>query len=98
MKTDFSSVTACGGDCKGCDYYKSGECEGCIKNGGSCIKMWEKSCEICACCKRHNVPFCGLCGVFPCAWITGKISEWDADGISRLKSLAALYRDEHPYG
>lgn len=91
MRTDFSKITPCGGNCTGCDYYKKGDCLGCIKNGGKCVKMWQNGCEICECCKKHNVLFCGLCDDFPCQWIINKISEWDKDGIERMKMLAEEY-------
>lgn len=91
---DFEKITACGGDCTGCVHFTGGECCGCNKNGGRCVKMWEKGCDICACCREHDVSFCGLCGEFPCQWLKNKAAEWDKDGssIARMESLAEEYR------
>lgn len=92
MGTDFSKITPCGGDCSVCGHFTAGECEGCLSNGGICVSMWEKSCEIFKCCEKHGVKFCGLCGEFPCEWIENKLGEWDKDGIEKQKRLAEEYR------
>ncbi|MBP1560799.1 MAG: pyridoxamine 5'-phosphate oxidase family protein [Oscillospiraceae bacterium] len=53
--------------------------------------MWENGCNICKCCKEHSVPFCGLCGEFPCEWLCNTLT-WDKNGIEQLKMLAEEYR------
>lgn len=93
MGTDFSKITPCGGDCSGCVHFTAGECKGCLSNGGICVSMWEKGCEIFKCCEKHGVKFCGLCGEFPCEWIENKLGEWDKDGIEKQKRLAEEYRN-----
>lgn len=93
MGTDFSKITPCGGDCSGCGHFTAGECKGCLSNGGICVSMWEKGCEIFKCCEKHGVKFCGLCGEFPCEWIENKLGEWDKDGIEKQKRLAEEYRN-----
>lgn len=92
INTDFGKITPCGGDCTGCTYYRSGECEGCLKNDGSCVHMWKNGCEIFHCCVGHKALFCGLCGEFPCKWLENKFSEWDKDGIAKMRLLADEYR------
>lgn len=92
MNCNFTEITPCGGNCTDCGHFKSGECEGCIRNGGKCVKMWENGCEICECCQKHGVKFCGLCEKFPCEWIKSKLSEWDKDGIEHMEKLAEEYR------
>lgn len=94
MSTDFTNITPCGGDCGTCDFFVKGECEGCLKTSGKCVKMWEKGCDIYRCCTEHNVKFCGLCESFPCEWISEKLTQWDKDGIQRLKRLADEYRGQ----
>lgn len=91
MDIDFSEITACGGNCSGCAYFKSKECEGCNKNGGKCVKMWENSCKICECCREHKVLFCGLCGEFPCDWLKNTLT-WEKDAIERLGECGEEYR------
>lgn len=93
MIADFKNITACGGDCTKCEHFQNQECEVCNKNGGKCVKMWSKGCEICRCCKEHNVLFCGLCMKFPCKWLKNTLT-WDKDGIERLKSYADKYIKE----
>lgn len=86
--TDFSKITACGGNCETCQFYQKGDCRGCIETGGERVFEGRKSvCEICACCKEKKVSFCGACPEFPCDWIDKKISEWDKEGISKLSKL-----------
>ena len=87
-ETDFSKVTACGGNCETCQYFQKGNCRGCNATGGE--RVWEgrKSiCEIVSCCQKHKVPYCGACTEFPCEWIINRISEWDKNGIQHLKDL-----------
>lgn len=95
MSTDFSQITACGGSCTGCEHFLSEECAGCLSNGGKCVKMWQNGCDICKCCDKHNVSFCGICNEFPCAWLREKFSEWDEKAISRLEELAREYHEQH---
>lgn len=92
MDVDFTKLTACGGDCSGCGHFISGDCTGCRANGGKCVKMWEDGCEICRCCREHDVPFCGLCPEFPCTFISDKLTEWDSGGIKCQEQLAEEYR------
>lgn len=87
---DFSNITACGGDCSGCGYFRNRECGGCSQNGGKCVKMWENGCEICSCCERHNVKFCGLCEKFPCEWLK-KVMTWEEGLTERLGELKKEY-------
>ncbi len=89
---NFSKITSCGGDCAGCEYFQKKECDGCIKNGGKCVKMWESGCPICKCCEEHHVLFCGLCGEFPCEWLKNTLT-WEKDGIGHLKECAKAYRE-----
>ena len=95
MSTDFSQITACGGNCKGCEHFLSDECAGCLSNGGKCVKMWQEGCDICKCCAEHNVSFCGICEEFPCAWLKAKLSEWDDNAVFRLEELAREYREQN---
>lgn len=88
----FVNITACGGDCTGCEHYISSECEGCNANGGKCIKMWQNGCKICKCCKEHGVQFCGICEEFPCEWLE-KTLVWESDGIGRLENLGKAYKE-----
>lgn len=88
----FKNITACGGDCTGCDYYIKSECEGCNANGGKCIKMWQNGCGICRCCGEHGVRFCGICEDFPCEWLKNTLV-WEVDGISNLQKLGVEYRE-----
>ena len=94
MATDFSSITPCGGNCETCGFFHDGSCEGCRKNSGKCVKMWEDGCDIFKCCEEHNVYFCGLCWEFPCEFLKVKIAEWDKNGIYNLKMLADEYREQ----
>lgn len=89
--TDFGTITPCGGSCAACGYFQRKECEGCRKNGGKCVGMWENGCAIYECCTKHDALFCGLCSEFPCVWLKSKIAEWDKDGVERLRSLAEEY-------
>lgn len=92
MDIDFSKITPCGGDCRDCKHFKSGVCEGCLKNGGKCVHMWENGCRVFECCEKHNVKFCGLCGEFPCDYVKTNITKWDSGAIERLEMLEAEYR------
>ena len=90
---DFANITACGGDCTGCEHYKSGECVGCNSNGGICVKLWSSECSLCKCCREHNVRFCGVCDDFPCGLLKITLT-WDKDGIENLKRLGEIYLKE----
>ena len=92
-KVNFSEITPCGGNCGGCKHFISGDCIGCLKNGGECISMWQNGCDIFRCCKKHNAKFCGLCGEFPWDWLINKMSEWDKNAIEHLKELAESYKN-----
>ncbi len=94
---DFNHITACGGDCTGCEHFRLYECEGCNNNGGKCVKMWENGCPICRCCKEHNVLFCGLCNEFPCDFLKNTLT-WDKGGIEHLKQYAGKYIREKNHG
>lgn len=89
---DFSTLTACGECCTGCEKKKSGLCEGCIESDGHC-KEWEQSgrCPVYACAKAHGVPFCGICPAFPCKELPQKI-HWNPNIVERLYRLAEEYR------
>lgn len=89
---DFEKITPCGENCDHCRFLSSGECKGCRETDGGCIKMWENGCRIFACCKEHNVHFCGICPEFPCDWLVGKIGEWNPQGIDNLRVLAEQFR------
>ena len=88
---DFSELTPCGGCCNSCEFKKKGECQGCRVTHESCVKLWDNGCRIYKCCEEHGVYFCGLCGEFPCKWLSETIVLWDSDGIRRLSEL----RDEY---
>ena len=90
MNIDFNNVTACGGDCTGCEHFKDQECRGCNINGGLQVCLWHNGCRICECCQEHNVKFCGLCSEFPCEWLE-KTLTWHEDGIERLRKYAGEY-------
>lgn len=90
-ETDFSRITACGGCCDDCEFFIKEQCKGCIATGGERMFEGRKStCEICACCREHQVSFCGICKEFPCDWIVKKI-DWDKDGIEKLRRLGEEY-------
>lgn len=91
MDIDFSRITACGGDCTSCEHYRNKTCDGCNKNGGQCVKMWDNGCAICKCCKERGALFCGLCGEFPCELLKNTMT-WEKDGIERLAERAEEYR------
>lgn len=97
MDINFAKIPPCGGNCEGCGHFQSGECAGCIKTGGKCVKMWDNGCEIFSCCEKQGVKFCGLCGEFPCEWLKSKVAEWDKDGIERLLLLQRNTTAEVPY-
>ena len=95
MSMDLSKITPCGGNCTDCQHFISGECKGCLSEEGRCVTLWKQGCEIFACCKGHNVRFCGLCGEFPCEWLENKIGQWDKDGIMKLRDLKEKYEGEY---
>ena len=87
---NFSQVTPCGENCAVCQYKINGDCRGCLETDGRCVKMWEKECYVFQCCKKHSVPFCGLCGELPCQWLLEKGS-WNPDIVAHQQSLAEIY-------
>lgn len=87
---DFSKLTACGGDCSNCLHYQNKDCCGCRQNGGTCVKMWQNGCEICKCCREHDVQFCSLCSAFPCEWMRNTLT-WDKNVVERMGRLAEEY-------
>lgn len=95
---DFSAVTACGECCTGREKRKNGLCLGCIESDGLC-KEWEQSggCPIHKCARKHGVRFCGLCGEFPCEWLTKKVV-WRPDVVQELTDLAARYHAQRETG
>ncbi len=92
---DFSRITPCDGNCETCGFFHDGGCKGCRENGGKCVKMWESECRILRCCEEHGAYFCGLCWEFPCEYIKSKLTEWDKNGVYRLKQLVEEYREKH---
>lgn len=88
---DFSTITACGECCTDCKKKEEGLCKGCIESDGNC-KEWEESggCPIHKCTREHNVPFCGLCGDFPCEWVVKK-TVWRHNYIEEHRRLASEY-------
>lgn len=91
INIDFNQVTPCGGNCRHCRCYKTGECCGCLANGGRCVSMWQNGCRIFLCCAEHNVSFCGLCPEFPCGWLADNLARWDLNGVSRIKEVTHEY-------
>lgn len=87
---DFSRITPCGENCDACRRKADGECKGCLETDGKCVKMWEKECYVFQCCKKHNAPFCGLCGEFPCKWLLEKGS-WNPNIVSHQQNLAKIF-------
>lgn len=87
---DFTTITACGECCVGCEKKQAGLCKGCIESGGNC-EEWAgaKGCPIYKCAKEHKVQFCGLCAEFPCQWLKEKIT-WNPNAIEHLTELAKL--------
>lgn len=94
--TDFSTLTACGECCTGCEKKLDRRCPGCIESDGR-VPEWAESgrCRIHACVKAHNTLFCGLCDEFPCARVPSLIS-WNPDIVEHLSSLRDEYRTTHP--
>lgn len=88
---DFSTITACGECCTDCKKKEEGLCKGCIESDGNC-KEWEESggCPIHKCTREHNVPFCGLCGDFPCEWVVKK-TVWRDNYVEEHRRLASEY-------
>lgn len=88
---DFSRITACGECCTGCRKKEEGLCKGCIESDGNC-KEWEESggCPIHKCTREHTVPFCGLCGDFPCEWVVKK-TVWRDNYVEEHRQLASEY-------
>lgn len=92
---DFSRLTPCGECCDGCQKKETGHCSGCLETGGHC-EEWNASgvCPTFACCKEHDVPFCGLCPEFPCDHLP--MLKWRPDCIRELTELSEAYRQLHP--
>lgn len=91
-RIDFSEITACGENCAGCEKRKSGVCAGCIAADGY-VPEWAESgqCPIHACCRRHQVQFCGICPEFPCSALR-ELIHWNPDVVEHLQDLAENYR------
>ncbi len=89
--TDFSRLTACGECCAGCAKKREGKCPGCLEADGR-VPEWAESggCKVHACAKAHHVPFCGLCGEFPCERLPELVS-WNPDITEHMTAL----RNEH---
>lgn len=87
QKVDFTTITACGECCVGCQKKIDGICMGCI-DADSCVPKWSESdqCRIHVCVKRHNVRFCGLCAKFPCEELK-TIIHWNPNIVERLRDL-----------
>lgn len=92
---DFSKITPCGENCSVCVHKTAGQCRGCLETDGKCVKMWENECYVFNCCKKHNVPFCGLCGDFPCKWLAEEGS-WNPGIVLHQQNLAGLYNGLAP--
>lgn len=92
--TNFSKITPCGGNCETCGFFHNSGCRGCRENSGQCVKMWENGCRIFQCCEEHDAYFCGSCPEFPCEYLKDKLSEWDRNGIYKLKQLAWEYMEQ----
>lgn len=90
MEYNFDTITPCGGDCSDCEHFLGKECLGCLTNEGSRAKLWGSECLIFACCKKHKVRFCGLCGEFPCKE-SDRIQEWDKDNMNKQRHMAEAY-------
>lgn len=91
---DFTTITSCGECCIGCTKKENGICPGCIETEGK-VPEWAGSgvCKICACCKEHNVRFCGLCEEFPCEKLPQMIS-WNPNIINHLSELRDEYQNQ----
>ena len=91
---DFSLITPCGECCVGCEKRTCGLCRGCLETGGHC-EEWAQSgqCPTYACCKEHNVPFCGVCPEFPCDHLP--MLKWRPDCVRELTEQAEAYRKEN---
>lgn len=91
---DFSTITACGECCAGCQKKKDGVCKGCIEADGY-VPEWAGSgrCRVHACARSHNVQFCGICEEFPCEQLTDVI-HWNPGIAAHLSALAEQYREQ----
>ncbi len=92
---DFSTMTACGEHCNGCDKKSNGLCPGCIEADGV-VPEWAGSgrCKIHACTRNHGVSFCGLCPAFPCDNIQ-QMMPWKQNAAEQMKALAERYVQNH---
>ena len=90
--TDFSTITACGECCVGCEKKIKGICPGCIEAEGR-VPEWAGSgtCKVYACCREHNAKFCGLCEEFPCNKLPQMIS-WNPNIVEHLTKLRDEYK------
>lgn len=88
---DFTTITACGECCVGCQKRVDGICKGCIEADGY-VPEWSASgrCKVHACARSHNVQFCGICDAFPCLQLTTVI-HWNPDIVEHLSVLAEKY-------
>ncbi len=91
---DFSTITACGECCAGCEKKIGGLCAGCIEADGY-VPEWAGSgrCRVHACTRNHKVSFCGICSEFPCGQLPSMIP-WNADIVAHLSGLAKQYREQ----
>ena len=91
---DYTTITACGEYCIGCSKKENGLCPGCIEAEGK-VPEWAESgvCKICACCKEHQVRFCGLCSEFPCEKLPQMIS-WNPNIVKHLSELRNEYNNQ----
>ena len=90
--TDFSRLTACGGCCDKCPKKQDRSCPGCLEADGR-VPEWAESgrCRIHVCTREHRVPFCGLCGEFPCEQLPQLVS-WNPDIVEQMTALRNEYR------
>ena len=91
-KINFAEITACGENCSACRKKISGICKGCIESDGY-VPEWSESgrCPVHACCREHDVRFCGLCAEFPCAKLPGLV-RWNPDIVEQQRTLAERFR------
>jgi len=92
-KTNFSTLTPCGGDCTGCPKKADGICAGCLEMNGY-VPEWAESgrCRAFDCNERHGSKFCGVCVEFPCPSLNDMI-HWDKDIAEHMRRLAEQYRE-----
>ncbi|MBR5043894.1 MAG: DUF3795 domain-containing protein [Clostridia bacterium] len=78
-------IAYCGVDCAACLDYTTQKCPGCRQS------EWSDGdpCAPIACCQKHGVPVCGLCGDFPCAMMQAFYRESDShlEALARMETL-----------